>query len=453
MNLPVWLYWEGDMPAWISKCHETVFAHGNNVQLIDPVKFDALRDSDRDIDLSKLCTAHRADFIRAFLLAKFGGLWIDSDCIVMQSLLPLLQAASEHDFTGYKERGGYVSNNFMAAKPGGVIAASYYNTICNILRSNQKIEWLTLGSNALTSTINKSNVAWLELNVEMIQPVCWSDPKAFFTTRSDEEHEKFFNASSYCYMLSANMVGGYANEHPGADLFNKHSFFMFLLKRSNEKNEISQFMNIAHRKNTDDDHWVIPEVIHHDMYRIKNTISKREPPYSTYVIDCGAHIGAFSVMCSTYLKNAEVISFEPNPDSFFYLNKNAQSFGDIQPYQKAVDFKDSTLSLYPPDQSDWSGRWSCLPNANEPITVESINLFSFIKNLDKPVFIVKMDLEGYEEMIINNATAEDLSLINTLILETHTDGFDHQKLTDAGFRLLFHPDISSARQFVYAKDN
>src|SRR5215469_8867615 len=144
MNLPIWLYWEGDMPAWISKCHETIFAHGDNVQLIDPVKFDALRDRDRDIDLSKLCTAHRADFIRAFLLAKFGGLWIDSDCIVMQSLIPLLQAANEYDFIGYKERGGYVSNNFMAAKPGSIIAASYYKCICAILRSGQKIEWLTL---------------------------------------------------------------------------------------------------------------------------------------------------------------------------------------------------------------------------------------------------------------------------------------------------------------------
>jgi len=28
---------------------------------------------------------------------------------------------------------------------------------------------------------------------------------------------------------------------------------------------------------------------------------------------------------------------------------------------------------------------------------------------------------------------------------------DHQELMDAGFTLLFHPDISAARQFEYVK--
>jgi FkbM family methyltransferase len=47
------------------------------------------------------------------------------------------------------------------------------------------------------------------------------------------------------------------------------------------------------------------------------------------------------VLC--LLKNIEVIAFEPNPDSFNYLKKNADRFGKIQAVNKAVDVKDGTL--------------------------------------------------------------------------------------------------------------
>lgn len=211
-------------------------------------------------------------------------------------------------------------------------------------------------------------------------------------------------------------------------------------------------LEIVYRKDTDDDRWVIPEVVDQDMYCVKSRLAALEPAEPSYVIDCGAHIGAFSIMCAQNFKNANVISFEPNPDSFKYLEQNAKRFGKIQPLNKAVSIADGTLNLYSPDQSDWSGRWTTVPNENEFLAVESVNLFSFINQLDKPVFILKLDIEGYEELLINASSEEELKNIQTIIVETHTDNFEHQKLKDYGYRLLFNPDISSARQFVYSRN-
>src|SRR5690242_15069388 len=104
MNLPVWLYWEGDRPEWIGECQRTILLHTENTQLITPDVFSNLRETDLDIDITSLYVAHRADFIRAFLLAKYGGLWIDSDCIVMKSLQPVLTLLADNDFVGYRER-------------------------------------------------------------------------------------------------------------------------------------------------------------------------------------------------------------------------------------------------------------------------------------------------------------------------------------------------------------
>lgn len=65
-QLHTWVYWEGEMPQWIRYCTETITLHCPNVQLISREAFEAMCDVDYDIDLNRLCVAHRADFIRAF---------------------------------------------------------------------------------------------------------------------------------------------------------------------------------------------------------------------------------------------------------------------------------------------------------------------------------------------------------------------------------------------------
>ena len=210
-------------------------------------------------------------------------------------------------------------------------------------------------------------------------------------------------------------------------------------------------MNISYRKDTDDDRWVIPEVMEQDMYCVKSRLAAMEPDGPNYVIDCGAHIGAFSMMCAQHLKHSEVISFEPNPDSFTYLQENVSQFDRIQAMNKAVALTDGELKLYSPDQSDWNGRWTTLPNNNSYLNVQALGLFDFINQLEKEVFILKLDIEGYEEQLIEAAREEDIRKIQVLIIETHTDHFNHQKLMDAGYQLLYNPHISAARQFVYVR--
>jgi FkbM family methyltransferase len=451
MNIPIWLYWEGEKPEWIKACHRTISDHGEDVRLVTPAGFDEMRDRDRDIDLSHLCTAHRADFIRAFLLASFGGVWIDSDCVVMKPLQPLMDRLDGHDFFAYRERAGNIANNFIGAPPGSRIAGLYYDIVCEILRSGRPIEWLTIGSEALGTAIQRAGERWYEIDVSLIQPVCWSKPEAFFMIRDTGGHMQVFNEGSYCYMLSGNMVNGFMEHNPGRGLLEEGSFFNFLLKRSADRKLLSYLEKIAFRKNTDDDMWIIPELVERDMYKIKSVLRQYEPPYKSYVLDCGAHIGAFSIMCSMYLRNVEIISFEPNPDSFEYLNRNVGNLRNARAFNKAVDIKEGVLQLFAPDDEAWTGRWSVSPNSNRCINVEAVDLNSFIRELDGPVFILKLDLEGHEELILNEFCEETLAAIKIMVIETHRDNLDHQRLIASGFQLLFQPEISMHRQFIYIR--
>ena len=65
-----------------------------------------------------------------------------------------------------------------------------------------------------------------------MQPICWSDPGAFFAKRPAEEHEHVFDGNAICYMLSNTRISQHVARHPQADLLTEGTFFSFLLRRA-----------------------------------------------------------------------------------------------------------------------------------------------------------------------------------------------------------------------------
>jgi hypothetical protein len=228
------LYWEGAPPGWIKECHRTVFFHAADVRLLGPSDFDDLRDVDRDISLARLHVAQRADYIRAFLLARYGGLWIDSDCIVMKPLQPLLDQLQEYDFLAHRERtAGLFCNALMGARPGSQIAAAFYRQLCEILRSGRNVGWTDLGCVPLTATLRSTDVAWREIDCDLIQPICWSEPGAFFAVGSRQEHEHRMDPRAICYMLSNLTIQKETRTaDPSPELLAEGTFFRFLLRQA-----------------------------------------------------------------------------------------------------------------------------------------------------------------------------------------------------------------------------
>lgn len=231
--LPVWTYWEGECPPWIVACRETLLAHAD-ARLLGPDDVSQLLGGERAVDLSRLHVAHRADYIRAMLLARFGGLWVDADCVVMQDLERALLILTHHDFFGHFERQGRISNAFIGSRPGGRIATAYFERVHATVTSESPLTWLSLGSMALTDVLNETGAPWFRMNVELVQPICWSNPAEFFRHGSPAEHEQRLNPRSLCYMLSANTVGRYLGENPGADLMSEATFFSYLVARSRQ---------------------------------------------------------------------------------------------------------------------------------------------------------------------------------------------------------------------------
>lgn len=145
-------------------------------------------------------------------------------------------------------------------------------------------------------------------------------------------------------------------------------------------------------------------------------------------IDCGANVGKFTVPLAE--SGATVHAFEPNPDAFAALSKATSPFSNVVLHQAAVTTVPGPVTLYlhkwaEDDPVHWSASSSLLADKSnvredKAVTVDGIQLSNFIKELGKPVKLLKMDVEGAEVELLNQLLDEGLhKIIGHAFVEVH----------------------------------
>lgn len=147
-------------------------------------------------------------------------------------------------------------------------------------------------------------------------------------------------------------------------------------------------------------------------------------------IDCGANVGqeierVFETGCTVY-------AFEPNIHAFKVLKERFGKYKNIHLYNKAVLDKNTALKLYSHENSDedevmWSTGSSLMESKGNVrkdkfYEVEVIDLAEFIKDLNKRVKLLKIDVEGVEHKILNKLINTGVYRnIDLIVAETHED--------------------------------
>jgi hypothetical protein len=105
----IWLYWENkpnvmEPPKYIQLCHDTVRKHCGNNFVINILNEKTIHNYLADLrpDIETLNIPQKADYYRLKLLYEYGGIWLDSDIIVMKNLGPIINKLNnKHDFVGF----------------------------------------------------------------------------------------------------------------------------------------------------------------------------------------------------------------------------------------------------------------------------------------------------------------------------------------------------------------
>lgn len=142
------------------------------------------------------------------------------------------------------------------------------------------------------------------------------------------------------------------------------------------------------------------------------------PPNAT-IIDLGGNIGTFAMEMHRLFPTAHTTSYEPYPANCIMFRINAP-FATL--VQKAATGRTGTVHL------EDSVKYSSLQVIKEGgIVVESESLDDILKTYDI-VDLLKIDIEGSEYDLLDQASPETFNKIQRIIMETHdVPGFDDLK--------------------------
>jgi FkbM family methyltransferase len=167
------------------------------------------------------------------------------------------------------------------------------------------------------------------------------------------------------------------------------------------------------------------------------SVVKFEPEH---VVDCGGHIGLFSLLASSAFPKAKITIFEPNPDNFFRIRENRRLNGlDWDCRLAAVGANAGETYL------DVINSHSARLSARGGLPTKVFQLAAFITALGPSSLVLKIDVEG-EERAMWPELIPRLPIQTVVFFETHHGsggwseaekqfshhGFKVQKLVDRG---------------------
>src|SRR3990167_8749910 len=118
------------------------------------------------------------------------------------------------------------------------------------------------------------------------------------------------------------------------------------------------------------------------------------------VIDIGANVGLYTAIAGLCVgHHGRVFSFEPEPESFYYLQKtvSANKLINTSIVQAAVASQNGKANLYTSAVNKGDHRLYLNHDSNNTIEVETIKLDDYLaKHNIYSADVIKMDIQGYE---------------------------------------------------------
>jgi hypothetical protein len=157
----IFAYWTGGKPVLIEILHELMSLHSRNgtnytLNLLSGNDFvNNYKDLPKCFDL--LCPAHQADVVRVWTLLEHGGIWLDSDSLVLNSLSSLFDICETKNGFFMTQNREVIFNGVFGSNKNTLLMNKWKEHILRTLdQHGENIHWTQIGNQFLTESYIKN---------------------------------------------------------------------------------------------------------------------------------------------------------------------------------------------------------------------------------------------------------------------------------------------------------
>jgi len=212
MKVKLFTYWEGFKPDYIKLCEKIIskqicsdieYHPINDINLYDYLSENELSPNLKNIS----CIAHRADYIRCSIVYKYGGIWLDSDQILLSDLSDVIELLKSYDYVTYEWAKNQPSIGFFAANEKCILLEKWKYEMDNLLSLKNVFHWTELGYEILYPILN-------DLLIDNIFKYYAFDARKGFAPLEWCEFDKFFKIDEKLEIKNLKSIMLYNSKFP-----------------------------------------------------------------------------------------------------------------------------------------------------------------------------------------------------------------------------------------------
>lgn len=199
----IYLYWVGKEYKLITILRRLIYLHSTNGigYKVNLITEQNISDYIQDIPdyFSNLCPAHQADFVRVNVICDYGGIWLDSDTLVVDSLDSLFDLIEEKNGFLIKENNDVLWNGIFGSKKQTPLMIEWKKQMRRLLDIKLgKIGWTDIGNEMLQSMHNKNPSLYNDYNIlnglYNLYPVNWNNCVTEFINKPYDNYKNIIRA-------------------------------------------------------------------------------------------------------------------------------------------------------------------------------------------------------------------------------------------------------------------
>lgn len=208
------------------------------------------------------------------------------------------------------------------------------------------------------------------------------------------------------------------------------------------------------------DYITVVEIYFYQSYEFKNTkfLDKKlneSNKKNILIIDCGSNIGCSTNYFLENYQNSKVVSIEPDKENFKILVKNIKNQNRVELINSAISNDIKSFEVRNDQKNPEDNRGKNIVEISETNSSKSVRVNDIIgdkKNSGFDPYIIKIDIEGYEEKLFESNT-EWVDQFEIIIIELHDWMLPGQSTSQNFFKTIAASMNKNKRDIIIRGEN